>query len=446
FRARRCMDNQRCENKRRAEPLPEDAWRGSRTLEPDGWTAFAAIPWALVGGAPGPGRTMGFNLLRHRSAGFGASALFNATTQGPHAPWAWADLALGAAEVHVERIDLGELRLWENRGVLSVENRGAEAIVCTLEVTVRSGEREDCLHHRSATPALIPGGSTATALPFAFPLDPEDWKWNRLDLALVDRSGTTLWSATVRFGYGNTWLLHLDDRREGPRASTPIPGAPDFMAAKRRQIMQAQPRFRRITTAQGAASDFTLAAEDGSVRFDLMRAGELQTIADWLYGRYDNDVDRLLGALFFVHQPSVIRYCNAATAIADGLGPLSALRFGAGQCSVHAEALCGILETMRCDASGRTYRTTRVTTHAHVTTLAELEDRWVFLDPSIGRFYFLRDDRTLASLQDLLADPALAARGAKHMDEYLRATNENPDLPNFYRAHATVWPAGAPPE
>jgi hypothetical protein len=446
FRARRPHDNQRCENKRRSEPLPAGAWRGERLVNPDGWTAFLAVPFALLGAPPEPGRPLGFNLLRHRSIGIGTFSIYNWTTQGPHAPWGWADLAFGEPSLHVERVDLGELRLWENRGFLHVRNRTGADLAVTVGIEVRSGERGECLYHRGAGAARIPVGEDAARIPVAFPLDPEDWKWNEVRISLVDAAGELRWSGGFRFGYGNTWLLQLDDRREGPPPPDPVPGEPDFMAKKRRFILGRQPRFLRRTTAQGAPSDVTLEAADGSVRFDLMRAGELRRIADWLSARYDTEIDRLLGATLFVHQAEVVRYSNAANAFSDGMGALSVLRFGAGQCSAHAEALCGILERMTNPENGEPYNTTRVTTHAHVTTIVKLAKRWVFLDPSFGRFYFLADDRTLASLQDLLADPALGCRGAKHMDEYLRKTADNGDLPNFYRSEGTVWPTGAPAE
>ncbi|MCZ7647132.1 MAG: hypothetical protein M5U26_18060 [Planctomycetota bacterium] len=444
MRSSRPLDSQRWEQKRKAEELGAEGWRGTASADGTGWRALFAIPFERLGGPPAEGRPLGFNLLRARKDGTFAIHRWNETHAGPHAPWGFGELVLGAPPaVHVEEVDLGEdVKLWENRGALFVRNLAGTPLRVRLEVRVACLEDESEAFHRAETDVNL-AAEGLTRVPLAFPLDPEDYKWQHLSLALRDAGGAALWGATYRFGRGQGLLLQLDDRRETP-APNPRPGEPGFMQQKRRYILCRLPRFARKTTAQGAPSDFTLEARDGSVRFDLMEAGALKRIADWIYARFETDTDRLLAANFFVHQTAVMRYANVPTALSTQLSSLSILRMGCGQCCAFAAALAGLLEHLRCEATGRTYRATRVGVPGHVTTVAEFGGKWVHLDPSVGRFYFLRDDKTLASMEDLLADPSLAARAGKYLEAFHRKASEDPEAPIFYRPERGVWPSGAP--
>lgn len=446
FKSSRPLDSMRWERKQKSEELGQAGWRGEVSADAHGWRALFAIPFAYLGGAPRAGRPWGFNVLRSRRDGRHPVSLWNHTHCGPHAPWAFGELVCGEAPlVHAEEVDLGEVKLWENRGALYLRNLSGAALQGSLRVAVNCREDESERFFENRQPVALSAQGEPQRVPFAYPLDPEDYKWQTLHLELSDAAGEPLWSASYRFGRGQGILLQLDDRRESP-APNPLPGDPQFMQKKRRFILCTLPRFARKTTAQGAPSDFTLAAEDGSVSFDLMKPGALQRIADWLYARFDNDTDRLLGANFFVHQTAVMTYANVPTSLSTQLSSLSILRFGSGQCCAFAAALVGLVEKMKCEATGKPYRATRVGIPGHITTVVEFGGKWVHLDPSVGRFYYLRDDRTLASMEDILADPTLAARAGKYLEEFHRKGSEAPDNPTFYRPELGVWPPGAPME
>ncbi|MCW8129005.1 MAG: hypothetical protein KIS92_01345 [Planctomycetota bacterium] len=446
-RATRPLDSMRWENKRKAEAVPDEAWRGEVQITREGWRAQFAIPLELLGRAPGDRRPLGLNLGRGIRKDGWSYLLWNATGAGPHAPWGFGQLVLGECPaVHAEQIDLGELRLWQNRGTLWLRNLSGQTLGANLTVRVANGEHEEEAFFTGFSKVPLEAASERQRLDFAFPFNPEDYRWQHLHLDLRDEAGASLWSAAYRFGRGQGWLLQLDDRRDGPPCPSPAPGEIDFMRKKRAFIMRRLPRFVRLSTAQGAPSDFTLQAEDGSVAFNLMRPGELRRIAEFVYARFENDVDRLLGALFFVHQPAVMTYANRPSELAGSLGALSVLRMGCGQCCCFAAALCGVVERMPCEETGRTYRATRVCVPGHVTTVVEYRGKRVHLDPSLGRFYYLRDDRTLASMEDLLADPSLAARAGRHLDAFHRKAALNPEAPTYYPPERGVWPHGAPAE
>lgn len=443
----RPLDSMRWEHKQTSTALKDGTWRGQSAASDDGWRAQFSVPFALLGRNEGSAQTLGINFFHHTCGGEWTHAIWNATYAGPHAPWAFGQLALDEAPAaHVEQVDLGEIRLWDNRGTLYVRNLSGSPLDAKLSVRIDNGEKEEEDFHRSERAVMLGAGSECQRVAFEFPFNPEDYRWQHLHLELAGANGEPIWNATYRFGRGQGWLLQIDDRREGPEVSNPDADDPDFMRKKRLYIIRRLPRFARKTTAQGAPSDFTLEAEDGSVLFDLMQPGALQRIADYIYSRYENDTDRLLGANFFVHQPAVMTYANSPTTLAGALSPLSILRLGAAQCCCFAAALAGVIEKMRCEETGKPYRATRVGVPGHVTTVVEFRGKRVHLDPSVGRFYYLRDNRTLASMEDLLADPALASRAGRHLEAFHKKASEDADAPTFYRPERGVWPQGAPAE
>ncbi len=448
-RRTRPIDSQRWENKGKVDerPLNAGAWSGQARIAKTGWSAMFTIPFETLGVDPRHAGPLGFNLGRQRRDGAGEFTQWNQTHFGAHAPWAFGQLYLRQTPpISVEQIDLGEIRLWENRGELLVRNHAKRDLDLTLKVAVECGAGEPSFYSESK-PVKLGASGDVQRVPFIFPFNPEDYRWNSLNLELTGADRIPLWKGSYNFGRGwPGWLLPIDDRREGPDVPNPTPEDPQFMANKRRYIIRRLPRFIRKTTTQGAPSDFTLEAADGSVRFDLMKPGVLQAMADYIYSRYDNDIDRLLGATFFIHQPAVITYSNKPSDLVSALGPLSVIRFGGAQCCCSAAALLGLIEKMKCDDTGRLYRGTRVSIPGHVTTVIEYRGKRVHLDPSVGRFYYLRDNRTLASMEDLLADPALAGRTGKHLEECHRTAAKSPDSPTFYRPDSGVWPTGAPAE
>ena len=437
---------QRWEVRGNLEDLSEATWKGSVRVAADRWAAQFTIPYSVLGGKPEPGRPLGFNVLRSRCEVPWRWYYWNFTHRGAHSPWGFGDLYLGAAPgVHVDKADLGELRLWDNRGVLQLRNVSGEAQTLRLDVAVKTGPKDEQTFYSHSQAVELSAREPLTAVPFDFPFDTRDWKYHALQLSLSDQSGARVWAAAYRVCYETGWMLHLDDRREGPPAPNPAASDPEFLCKKRAYIIRRVPKFERVTTAQGAPSDFTLKAADGSEQFDLMRAGALKRMAGYVYSRYDNDLDRLLGASMFLHQHALIRYAHVPSCLASRMSPLSIIRLGNAMCGNQNEALCGLLEKMICAATGKPYRTRTVTYHAHVVTVAEFGGKWVQLDASLGRFYFLPGNTVLASMEELIADPALAARESPYIEEMLRKS-QGTDLPFYGHTECGVWPPGAPAE
>jgi len=437
---------QRSERRGKTDEVGADHWSAAVHTGVDHWTVLFTIPFKTLGIGVSEARPIGFNVLRQRCDTPWEHYYWNFTHRTIQAPFAFGDLYLGAPpRIHVERVDLGELRLWENRGALHIRNLSDAAIDAVLEVAVNTGPKEEHSYHRSRTEVRIPARSSEPFLcPLVFPLDQREFKYHHLHLTLEAADATRLWRGSFRVGYEHGWMVHLDDRREGPIPSDPAPQDSDFIAKKRAFIQRRIPRFVRKTTAQGAPSDFTLEASDGPVQFNLMRAGALQQMADFIYSRYDTDLDRLLGATMFMHQHAVIAYAHAPSGITAVMSPLSIIRMGNTICSMQAEAMIGLLRKMKCAATGKPYHARAVTFFAHVAAAVEFGGKWVHLDPSLGRFHFLPGNKVLASMEELIANPELARPQSDNLVEMLKKTAG--DLPFYSDASHGIWPPGAPEE
>jgi hypothetical protein len=447
FKGWKSCGTQRWEVRGKQDELGCDLWNGKVQIGADRWTALFTIPFGTLGIRPESGRPLGFNVMRQRCDLPWEVYYWNFTHRGLHSPWGFGDLYLKTPpRIQVEKADLGDLKLWENRGALLVRNCSEKAIAAKLEVIVKTGPTEERTSYSKAQEVAIPAQtSEPLRVPFIFPFDPREWKYQHLHLTLRDSSGAQLWAGAYRVAYEHGWMLHLDERREGPPVADPAPSDPDFIAKKRAWLIRKFPTFVRRTTAQGAPSDFTLTADDGSIEFNLMRPGVLSEIAAYIYSKFDNDLDRLLGATMFVHQPAVVRYAHVPSCLAGHLSPLSIIRLGNAMCSSQADALCGVIEKMKCEATGKTYRAGAVTFFAHVVSVVEFRGKWVHLDASLGRFYFLPGNKELASMEELIADPALGRQQSEILEEMFRKSAGS-DLPFYQNTNTGVWPAGAPAE
>jgi len=266
----------------------------------------------------------------------------------------------------------------------------------------------------------------------------------RLDLVARSESGRVMplgsWVWSVDAG-----LIPDEAYGQHSESGPPDPRDPDFALKKRLQIVGRIPRFRRLTTAQGAPSDFYLRAEDGSVEFDLMCPGGLKKIADWLYGLFDNDCDRLLAATMFVHQRSITRHSGHNPA--GPSGPLSLMRGGSCLCGDRANVLCGILSRMKCDRTGRPFETYVMGMHGHVVTAVAWEGDFIILDPDTATLFFSRDNSRPATLSELRSDESVVRRACAYTrrhghDFYYQAYHQ---FLRPFRAGGR-WPEGAPVE
>jgi hypothetical protein len=420
------------------------------------WTGEVAIPAsALDLEGDLAGEVWGFDVVRVRTPEPGeVSAWSFEPGRTDVFPVEFGELFFGDREVGVTAVDLGEPHWGENVARLAVSNRsvGARKVRVLGQVFLPV---EEVVYDRYEGVVLLAGGETRQlTVPYRL-----SWRgrWpvyaeycQRLSLRLEDAESKEPFhrsSYPVSFEVGVKPSERCGEGRDAPK---PALRDPEFVAKKRAYIIGRLPRFRRLGRAEGAESDFVLAAEDGSVRFDLMQEGVMLRIADWLFGRFDSDVDRMLGATYFVHQRSVT--CHSG--FLSGMGPmtsLSVLRRGGGLCDSRAQVLGSILSLMKCEAMGKPYHTHCLGLKGHVVSAVEAvaepkgpEDHWV-LDPDVGVFYFTWDNSRFVTLGELRRERGLSYRmnfnNVRHGHEFYFQTETQF---TYDPEQKVVWPAEAP--
>ncbi len=444
FQCRRPFDSQRWERKLDEHPLDVATICGDSRPKDESWSAVLRVPFDLIEARPG--RRWGFNCYHQRSDPLASPVCWNLTHHHPMAPWGAGQLAFGVEPaLHLSGVDLGDMRLGPQSCRLHLRAVGGRSVRGHVRLqVVNEIDGKSLFWSGEQKFTLTEAQTDGVILEMAMRWNPRDHRHHRLIIDVTDEQGRSV-RAVYRLGRGEGRLMQLAPPASRP-CPDPEPGTPDFIDRKRDFILSHLPVMQRLTTAQGAASDFVLAGESGQPVFNLMRTDALQQIAAYLYDLFDNDIDRLLGSTLFVNQPAVFTYANAPSPLVSQLSPLSLLRFGSGQCCCFAAVQIGILEQMRCDLTGRLYRATRVGVPGHVITAVEFGNNLVALDPSLGRFYYLPGDRELASMAQILADPSITARAGNHLEHFYAKGAAKPDTPFYYPPGQTIWPPGAPDE
>ncbi len=424
--------------------------------EEEAWTGEVAIPvsaFHLRGDLAG--QVWGFDVVRVRVP---APAEVSAWCCDPGRPKVlpieFGDLLFGERSIAVTKIDLGKPYWGENSARVTLVNRlhSERKLRLLSEIYMPVDE---VVYDRYEGVTVLAGGRTEEVdLPYElswrgkWPVYPEYCQ--RLSLRVEDAgTGESLYAASypVAFDVG---VKPSERYGQTPEAPNPAPDDPDFLTRKRDFIIGRIPEFRRLGTADGAESDFVLAALDGSVRFHLMEEGVLREMADWLTGLFDNDIDRMLGATFFVHQRPVTCHSGFLSRMGP-MGPLSVVRRGGGLCDSRARSLAGILSQMTRQETGEPYRCQHLGLKGHVVCAVEAmpepegpADHWV-LDPDVGVFYFTRDNTHFATLGELRRDRWLSYRMNFNNVRHSHELYFNTDHQFTYDwKHEPVWPPDAP--
>jgi len=449
------------------------------------WVAYMRIPFESMRlGEDDLASPWGLNVTRLRTPRPLVEARWNQTFSGPHFPLNSGALYLTdgrAPKLHVKRVTFGrpgewQVKLSENQVTLAAENMTRRPLKAKATVEAVAGKGADARSLGSSRKSftLGPGGESEITLPFELHYSQRRDNRVRLRIDAIEcasgrqRLGGPQKSAAASplstcgapmpgrkrrkagggalyrgsYGLGAEGLRTYMDYPRGKVAPNPKPGARDFYAKKVRHVITRLPKFVRRTTADGAPSDFYLEAGDASVAFNLMEAGCLQRIADYIHDLFETDNDRLAGVVHFVNQPAVVNYSFANTRLATWLSPLSLMRLGGGQCCCFSNTVLGVCEKMRCDATGKPYRGWRIAVPGHVMTEVMLGEKVVLLDGSAGKFYYLRDNKRLGSHAELCADLDMVNRAGNGLVTFFKG----PETSRGYLTSRTAWPNGAPIE
>lgn len=381
------------------------------------WEGVAILPAALFG----PGVTFthpwGLQILRYRPRHVSEVAIWQPEpASGAPTPQDYGDLYFEDRGPRPTTIDCGRVVFDRNTLKLTFDRPAERPLQVRASVRLPADRR--IASDRKVT---LPRGRKSVQVPFTVAMDGR-WPiqkegYQRLYIEVSDR-GRCCFAASYVLAYDVG--IRVEDPYGQPKVHRPRPTDPDFLRKYNQYICGRLPWFRRLTTRDGCRGDFVLAAADNSVRFDLMRPDVLDRIVHYIYGRYDNDMDRLVGASMFLHQRAVTCHSSSGSAVAN-IDAAGMLRLCGALCGNRAQALTLLLAHMRCETTRRLHRTHMLGLAGHIVTLVDplasqddddhaFEDHLV-LDPDIGQLLVSADNRRIATLAELRADKSLSYRG-----------------------------------
>ena len=403
----------------------------------DFWRAAFRIDMKSIEIDPESQPTVGINLVRCRHVDYWVQ-------------YSWCDIVhtnmvhaltlgegyLGDRGVIVRKIDWGDLGYGANELSLTVDSTG---LARQLELKVHLDDREGghCVDTESDAQTITSSGVLKAPFTMVHNL-PACY----VTAEVVDsNTGESLYRS--RFPIRDHGDIRFGHRSPTGAVDDPSPDDPDFRRKKIAYILSKLPRFCRRNTTEGAPSDFTLAAKDGSVEFNLMEAGALKKIADWICTLFDSDDDRLVAAAIFTNDDWVTTHAHLRVRMQFHLTPLSTLRLGSGHCYARAQVGAGLCCELPDPLSGKNYEAWPTLVLGHVITSIKRGDDYVFIDPSFGHFFYNEDNTTLATSRELAKDHSLVERaviGDKRWLNYRRR-----DAHVRLEMGTIVWPTGAPP-
>lgn len=411
------------------EPGVTANWELQTAVDDDrrGWTAWFRIPLSLLGDERAP--VLGFNVCRFKqSMPPEQSAWSDPRWLGEnfHALQQMGDLYLDNVPIAVRHLWLGEGLAGQDRALLEVTHRGTTPIRTTWRIACTgAGDR------RRALPAIkisLQPSVNLVELPY-------DNTGGRL------RISAQAGSATTPFFTAEYDVKAYPRQGEG-EAPPPAATARDYDVKKRIWLCTQLPRLMRVTTADGASSDFCLADTGGQVLFDLMQPGAIRQIARMLEARFGDPDDRLAAADLLLRQPDLYVYEYVDHFGDQQSSGLSVLRLGTGICGARATIMKEIVEALRPPGGGRyrAYRCGIMQWHeehgrlirplGHCQLLVVCPDgRQIFLNP----FGYRPKDRQLAGPDDT----AVFAR--------VNGWAYDPDHLLVIDTGSRTWPDGAPP-
>ncbi len=424
------------------------------------WSVEMAIPFESLGVAPPVrGTVWGVNVLRSTrwpvyQKEAGGSRDENSTLSpcpGYYpVPVAFADLVFDADDaLALAELDLGIPHFGENRSFISF-TAPREKTPLTVIGRVRSRKSGKIIDPGAAIP-LQPHVRGGLAGELAWkPFFSDDT--NVLDIE-VKRAGDgkVEWRGSYDLGWeaGSLPIYYLHSGESDTPPLNPEPGDPDFPRKKAAFIAGRQPRFRRVNTAQGAPSDFTLESSDGQTRFNLMEAGVADRMARYIHGLYETDADRLMGMMFFMGQSCMMR---AHTAYDEGgaarLNPLSMLRFGTGHCGHHSTVMSPFINRMPKGDTGEFHKARTAMIGGHALVIVEYRGDYAVLDAKHCCMFYTLDNTDLATLAEIRREPEIVRRTYPHwimpalmtFDERYVAAAE----PDSFDTDGYSYPSGAP--
>ncbi|MBI4023508.1 MAG: hypothetical protein HY360_00910 [Verrucomicrobia bacterium] len=366
-------------------------------------------------------------------------------------PFHFADLYLNDTPLILTEIDLGIPTWGDNLGEVAVFNSSDREITVVLAAENHLGKRR-WVHRCPAATAAVPAGAVKR-VPFAFYVNPEEKMGAPQKIILrAQRDGSEWFHARWAVEYAGPVSVYYRYGSAIVKTPNPQRGDADFLNRKIRYICSHLPQFRRLTTRDGAASDFVLRAEDGSVEFNLMQTGVLDRMGESIAGLFENDLDRILGMYFLSHAPPVARHISWGHRILEGADPLSVIRGnfagGGGNCGYHSRVFGGMAAHLKLNGKNLIAHGS-VSVFGHVISAVERRGSKAIMDADVGHFMLTSDGGDLATLEEFRANPdILATAGPGDLARYYTVNDEAVRIRSgmFGQSVKGMFPPGAPQE
>ncbi len=414
-------------------------WKGTATMDKDkkGWLASFTVPFAFlkeVAGIKSIPPVIGFNALRiKRSLPPEQSVLSPVNWFGENAefPLRFGDLYLSNPPVIFTNIWLGEGFIGKNYLVINALKTSQKAngnLIFKLRHKFTLTEKKERLENPPIK-IQITGKKQLIKIPYDYD---KIAKNNIMEIAVQNNSKN---SPFFFAAYPMQFYLRPGKR---PAISKTI-ADPSWKEAIK--IASKLPRLIRVSTADGAPSDFSLRTEDGKTTIDLMKENAMRLLAEIIEKCFRTDEERLAAASILIAQPDVMVY-----EIIDRFGecantPLSIIRFGSGICGAFATAIKGLIEELRPINGKGHFRAYRCgiwdgklpSQKSHCMVAVHCPDgRWVVLDN--GRLIYAK--RNGKSSLATLTDTSAIQQKINWVVPYKKW--------HILDSGSQIWPAGAP--
>ena len=360
--------------------------------------------------------------IQIRLAPIGAT-IHDAACWPPADPF-WKDSAFGFGDLltpetafTVTGVDFGR-PVWKTGEVSSriricgeFRGRAMRHGLCRVSVLHTDGRRDLTTHAWQAEGKQV-RMSVPVDYPFGSKWAPDIRKIARVELELLDTCGNELWHAGYPFGFDAGVIVREPFGLLGKSAAgahRPDFADPAFVDKYRAWLLRNLPDWRWQTTRHGAPSDFFLRARRREDDIDLMRPAVLHDLAQLIHRHFPDWQDALCAASMLLHHPCMTVHSGSWARIAGNADSPTVLRLGGCFCSDTAMLAADLAMEL-----GRLYRIPlkgyALGLRGHLSGLVTTPFGDVLVDPMLGIYYHTRDNRRLATLNELRLQTGLGER------------------------------------
>jgi len=435
------------------ETFGNENWSAEVTERNDGYDVTCRIQWAALRIFEPDDRpaVIGLNVLvdgRHPN--------YEQITLSPprfliyNDPFSYADVYLAEAGdpvVNVDEVDFGIAYFGENIARVRLVNRDSKPVDAVVQMRTHAGFSRELFALEPVRVTLAPGEFARVKVPYyvdpRHKMTPGNSQLIELTLRVAERTRYEgMWESNYCGMIAGYQRYDLDPAK----CPNPKPGEKDFAEKKMRYVASRIGAFHRLTTRDGAKSDFILRSADGSVEFNLMDDGILERMATWAASHFDTDVDRVLGVYALGYNPAVLRHMSFGHRLMTGASPISVLRGnfagGGGNCGYHSRAFGGMLANLKINGDYLIGHTVGI--WGHVISAFSWRGSKAIVDNDVGHFMLNKDGTDFATIEEFRADPdVITTAGPCDLARYF-TFNINA-LPAQKTVKGYPWPGSFPP-